>query len=452
MSSVNVHYNFRAFRVKVETNTHLQNVLDQSITHFGLNGELNAQTRYRFLHNNKPVPLDLPWRLLNLPAGARLDLDKVESPACSNGNQQLKMDTQQIKVRFQVNNGYGSILDNVGINEKFGEVLKRVASRQQWSTRDSSLPTSAIKVQIFSKMATVEELENQTLHELGIHSSISVRIILPDPDTQIVDSIDKQKGDQAIVVEEKEEEQDFGADRTQPAVKKSPNLGSIKDPKVYIPPQVPIVEQLRDNPNGDEDEDNAYELTVEQARKYQQMLSNRAGTLGGPLMTKRLREELERERKPPANTVRECQVRIKFPDLSFLELFFKPDDTMETVYSKVASLLVDETWDFKLSETHPHRYLARDTQGSLHGDLKFGAKSILLFEPVQGPKMPTAPFLKSSIMATAEELSLRHEVNSSSDKSADIPNGSRDKTELPKGKAKKLTPGKLPKWFKVARK
>ena len=444
MSSVNVYHNFRTFRVKVKTNTHLQNVLDQSIMHFGLNDELNTQTRYRFLHNNKPVPLDLPWRLLNLPAGARLDLDEVRSPAGSDGNQQLKMDTQQIKVRFQVNNGYGSILDSVGIDEKFGVVLKRVASRQQWSTRDSSLPTSTIKVQIFSKMTTVQEIESKTLHELGIHSSISVRVTLPDPDAQIVDSIEEQQKDQVV-------EEDMGTDHMQPTVEKSPTPSSTKDPKVYIPPQVPIVEQLRDNPNGDEDEDDVYELTVEQARKYQQMLSNRAGTLGGPLMTKRLREELERERKAPVNTVRECQVRIKFPDLSFLELCFKPDDTMETVYSKVSGLLVDETWDFKLSETHPHRYLARDTQGSLHGDLKFGAKSILLFEPVQGPRMPTAPFLKSNIMATAEELSLRHAGNSSSGKSVEIPNGS-NKTEAPKGKAKKLTPGKLPKWFKIARK
>ena len=56
MSSVNVYHNFRTYRVKVETNTHLQNVLDQSIMHFGLNDELDMQTRYRFLHNNKPVP------------------------------------------------------------------------------------------------------------------------------------------------------------------------------------------------------------------------------------------------------------------------------------------------------------------------------------------------------------------------------------------------------------
>ena len=144
-------------------------------------------------------------------------------------------------------------------------------------------------------------------------------------------------------------------------------------------------------------------------------------------------------------------MRIKVPDLSFLELCFKPDDTMETVYSKGAGFLVEETWDFKLSETHPHRYLARDTQGSLHGDLRFGAKSILLFEPVQGPRMPTAPFLKSNIMATAEELSLRHAGNLPSGKSVDIPNGS-NKMEAPKGKTKKLTPGKLPKWFKIARK
>lgn len=52
---------------------------------------------------------------------------------------------------------------------------------------------------------------------------------------------------------------------------------------MFLPSDEPLA-VIKDQIEDEED----YELTVEQAKKYQKMLSSKAGTLGGPILTKDL--------------------------------------------------------------------------------------------------------------------------------------------------------------------
>ena len=174
MSSVSIVYKFQSFKVKVASNDSLNGALESSISHFKL--QKREGSRFILFHNKTPVALDLPWRFLNLPAGANLELLELGGDERSNGD--AKAQLENIKVRFIVNNHYGTMMLEIDVQESVMDVLKRVASAQEWDKK--YLQSSDIVLQIISKRYQIAELEGHTFQSLGILESVSVRVTLPE--------------------------------------------------------------------------------------------------------------------------------------------------------------------------------------------------------------------------------------------------------------------------------
>lgn len=419
MASVSVNYQFRTFKTKFGSNSNLNEVVEKSVSYFKL--ALNEGTKFVLLHNKTIVALDLPWRLLNLPMGVKLDLVEVKDTT-SDG---VKAAVPTIKVRFLVNQHYGSIVLQVKIIENTIDAIKKVSIEQKWD--DRFIQSSNIKLQIFSKMYNIQELEGQSFESLGITESMSIRINLPEIDS--VETPVEIKSDENIKSEDIE--MDVAPEEAQTVQPEE----QLHQPVAYIPSETPIVDQIM----GLETETD-FEMTVEQARRYQHILARQTGNLGGPLMTKRLREELDKKNRPKI-IVKKCLIRVKFPDLTYLEISFSPTDTMAIVYDQIRDSLINRDQAFNLYQTHPHQYLNPSNDEELVKDLKFVSKTVLAFEP-QGATS-RGPFLKASLLQQASELSLEN--------TEPVTKPTIMKNEAKETPSKK-TLKKVPKWLKLSKK
>ena len=192
-----------------------------------------------------------------------------------------------------------------------------------------------------------------------------------------------------------------------------------------------------------EDEED-YELTIEQAKRYQKMLSMKAGTLGGPILTKRLRDQLSNSSSKKNKAISECLLRVKFPDRSHIEIAFKPSEDMRTVYNVVSQFLIDEKMDFTLNQSHPFKPLAKDDQ-KLLDDLEFGSKTMLLFET---ETKFTGPLIKAHLLKDAQKIT--HQARTNPPASTTDNFNLQDLSENV-SKSKK-TLNKVPRWMKLSKK
>ena len=419
MSVVSVEYKFQSFKVKVAANDSLNGALQASIAHFRL--QKREGSRFVLFHNKTPVALDLPWRFLNLPAGAKLEL--LELGGVEGPGEPPKAPAQSIKVRFIVNNHYGTMMMEVDVQESVMDVLKKVAAAQEWD--EKYLQSSKIGLQIISKRYDIGELEGHTFQSLGILESVSIRVTLPEmEDTTAVP--------RDIAPSALPEANAPAPTITKEGIPPAPQ----HEPVAYIPSEVPISTQITSIESEDD-----FEMTVEQARRYQNILSAKTGGLGGPLMTKRMREEMEEKRRHNV-VVRECLVRVKFPDRTYLEIRFAPTDTSDVVYSQVRGSLVNDNATFKLYAPHPHAYVEPSSERELVRDLAFSTKTVLLYE--QDPASTTGPFLKQSLLDHASVLGEPTEAPSHVAQTPASPSA------VPEPKKKTLK--KVPKWLKLSKK
>ncbi|CCF55467.1 hypothetical protein KAFR_0A00290 [Kazachstania africana CBS 2517] len=412
MATVFVKYKFTTFRSKIAPNATLNDVLSQSLDHFNV----SKDGSYHFLRNGKKIELNVPWRLLNLPAGAKFELIDVETKENSE---------KPIKIRFQID-GFGSMIREVQAQDVFLKTLQSLQQEKKWdfNLRD-------ISVRVFNKAVYYSELENMSFASLGFVEPTSVRIGFIDAaasSIQLKDTEMENPMPEASVAPIKED------------VQVSPEPHVIHKPTAYIPSEESIISQLITQDEGDD----TYELTVDQARRYQQILSNKTGSLGGPLLTKRLREQRELEMRAKRNALKECFIRIKFPDLTFLEIVFKPSDTMKIVYNEVSKALIDEDMEFTLFQTHPMKELSAD-DSLLADDLEFGSKTVLLFKSINSNQ---ELFLRSSILQHAKKLNDLNEVK--------IDQGSVSATKVDDESSTKVSKtkalNKIPKWLKLGKK
>lgn len=129
------------------------------------------------------------------------------------------------------------------------------------------------------------------------------------------------------------------------------------------------------------------------------MLSSKAGTLGGPILTKRLREQSANNLPKKNKAISECLLRVKFPDRSHIQIAFKPNEDMRTVYNVVSQFLIDENMPFTLNQSHPFKPLAKDDK-KLLDDLEFGSKTMLLFETNSNSN---GPLIKAHLLEDAQK-------------------------------------------------
>ncbi|EJS42413.1 ubx4p [Saccharomyces arboricola H-6] len=411
MPTVTVKHNFQPFKFNLSSNSTLNDALQQSLQFFQVHTSSNE---WALLHLNKPVPLDLPWRLLNLPVGVNLELSKNPNFPVANAKP-----SNTIKIRFQIP-GRDSIIKKIALNEPIAPILQNICGTANVD----------LKIQVFSNIIdynTIKE-DNLTLENLGIQEPSSIRLLLSNPS-----SSEKNTGNSVSPPK-----QNTLPVTTSETVAKSPHH-ELHKPSIYLPSNEPLA-LINDQIEDEED----YELTVEQAKRYQKMLSMKAGTLGGPILTKRLREQSADNLSKKNKAISECLLRIKFPDRSHIEIAFKPNEDMHTVYKVVSQFLIDETMNFTLNQSHPFKPLAKNDQ-KLLDDLQFGSKVMLLFET---DSTSTGPLIKSHLLKDAQKITHQTMTNPTTD-TINKPNLQNDSSGTPKIKK---TLNKVPKWMKLSKK
>lgn len=382
MSSVNVNYKFQTYKVKVTPSTNLNDVLKQSVSHFKINQDsTDILSSWTFLHKDKAVEMDLPWRLLNLPAGCNLDLIPISNGSESDNVNSKSSADELIKIRFQVS-GHGSVIQQVSPNSSVLDTLDQISQEQQWEEHSQEETLQNIKLRILSSIYEYEQIKGKTFQDLGISKSISINIEL-NATPIMPNSTPLKKGSTEPMDIDKDTESD------------PPH--EFHKPTVYLPSSDKLSTDFII-----EDDDETYELSVEQARRYQNILSKQTGNLGGPIMTRRMREEkLKAESQNNRKRITECLVRVKFPDRTYLEMAFKPEETMSNVYQLVSENLSYDNLKFHLYQPHPHVLLESDEK-TLADDLKFGLKNVILLEPEDSTKK--GPFLKDSVLKYAKPI------------------------------------------------
>lgn len=413
MATVVVCYNFNTFKVKVTPSTVLNDVLSQSLQHFGLSQDNGG--KWSLIHGDNPVELDLPWRLMNLPTGIKLELEQLDS----NKSNESKM----IKIRVQVPGYNNSVVRQVDVTQNLKQLLEELGKENDWPIRDPKA-----KLQLFTKTIPLAELTNQTLRSLGVLESVSIRLVLP------CTTSNNTKLNRSQPTENPFE----GRKNEHPETSKK--IHQLHQVSAFVPPQNTLASQLR------EEEVEVHELTVEHARKYQQMVLKQTGGLGGPMLPRRLREQKEAANK---KEIQECVVRIRFPDRNHVEVAFEPEDTMQTVYKVIAGSLVNEALEFTLFQSHPYIALPSDGR-KLASDWRFGAKTLLLFDSKE-----KGPYLKNSVLQNAKSLTDASDVKLDRSEEARPIHESVDegKSKLQNStSSRSMTPGKYPKWLKLNKK
>lgn len=425
MASVSVNYNFSCFRIKLTPNTVMNDVLSQSLSHFKLVDEKSQSTETRWVleHNKKPLALDVPWRFLNLSAGVNLELKKGTPVATTDK-------TSSIRIKILVS-GYPTVVEVIKSSADLKDMIDILASKHGWS-----INLSESKLQVFSKTIPYAELRGLSLINVGVNDSVLLRLVCPSSSQPSQwHSVEKQSTTNGqIDVDDK-----TGVSHEKEPESKKHDLHKIS---AFIPPENSIASQLRDEVEDDDD----FEITVDQARAYQKMLSKQTGNLGGPLLSKRLREEKERAQKP---IVSECTIRVRFPDLKHIEVTFHPSEDMRTVYNIISESILSEHLDFTLSQPHPYTVYPRD-DSTLVDDLAFGTKTLLLFN-----SQKEGPYLKDTILKDAKQLREADDVrldrvDLNTDRNSD--GGVMGFKAKPKGASQASKIDKVPKWLKLSKK
>ncbi|AJS97702.1 Ubx4p [Saccharomyces cerevisiae YJM1478] len=416
MRMVTVKYNFQLFKCKVSLNSTLNDVLHQSIQFFQLHTSSND---WSLIHLDKPVPLDLPWRLLNLPTGVNLELSKSNNFPVANKTNREDIPSNTIKIRFQIP-GRDSVVKEMPSDQPIAPILRQM----------SGAAGDDFKIQVFSKIIEFKTIkdENLTLENLGIQEPSSVRLIF-----------NNTSHSEGISANSAIHPKQTPPTMTNPETVASLPPHELHKPSVFLPSDEPLA-VIKDQIEDEED----YELTVEQAKKYQKMLSSKAGTLGGPILTKRLREQSANNLPKKNKAISECLLRVKFPDRSHIQIAFKPNEDMRTVYNVVSQFLIDENMPFTLNQSHPFKPLAKDDK-KLLDDLEFGSKTMLLFETNSNSN---DPLIKAHLLEDAQKIT--HETRTTP--SVNTINKSNPQGPSDNATSIKKTLNRVPKWMKLSKK
>lgn len=450
MSTVTINYQFKTFKVKVTPSTNLNDVLRQSLSHFKV--DQNAIQRWSLLYKGKEISMDLPWRLLNLPAGCKMDLipsqNDANAPKPKDSNtiksksgslndhasSSSSVDNGLIKIRFQVSGGR-NVIQQVNPMDSIIDTLKMIGKTNKWDELCSNDTLQRLKFRVMSSVYDYSRFNSKSFDDLGIRKSVSINIEIPSH------TIYASKSNGAETISTGSNTSDIEIESL------NETKHELHRPVVYLPSADKI--SIEEDTN---DDDNIYELSIEHAKIYQNMLSKQTGNLGGPLLTKRLREEkMKQMNAVNRQNVKECLVRIKFPDRTYLEIAFKPDETMRNVYQEISKNLLDDQLKFNLYQTHPHVLLLCDNQ-LLVDDLNFRSKNVIILEFEDSTKK--GPFLKDTILADAKFITETIEGSShldSKDSNQNSTTPTNNDASSQTIRPKKSLNG-MPKWLRLSKK
>ncbi|CAM9023166.1 unnamed protein product [Wickerhamomyces anomalus] len=308
----------------------------------------------------------LPFRLLNLPSGAKLTLKATKTKKAS----EINIKVQFINSPFEKNAVVKKVGSQLTLEQLVQEIEKDILSPILSTSKN-------LKFQGLTKVVTQEDFGNVTLAQFGAENNASIRLIfevsnkvtkpeikptdeaafthekakepekernvsstileekpmqdVPDIEAQDITAQDKQDTPVALEPDDDDDDDDddVNAMEVDEPQQQSQNKGAAtgeiqKHLYVYKAPEKPIETY--------EPQEEDYDLTVSHARQYQSILSQRAHE---SYKSKRLRQEANKKK------ITNIEIRIRFPDESSLQVNFTPLETNKDLYNLVASTLVD---------------------------------------------------------------------------------------------------------------
>ena len=186
-----------------------------------------------------------------------------------------------------------------------------------------------------------------------------------------------------------------------------------------------------------------YEPTIDHAKLHQARLASSAVNKRLPTDAEIAANEAAQAQKQAS--IQTVEIKIRFPDLSSTVSHFNREDTAETLYSHVQSLLNREHEPFSLSQTMAKgtRILPKG-QEKLIAELGLAGKVLVTVIWEEGASLEARiePVLKAEVVQKAKHLQIQEvgEVDVKESEEAEAPkkdNGGKGKT---KG---------MPKWFKM---
>ncbi|AAS52070.2 ADR150Cp [Eremothecium gossypii ATCC 10895] len=417
MSSVRVEYGYSVFRCKVTPGSLANDILQQALEHFKLDG---GKQQWTLSHGGKAVTLCLPFRQLNLPTGCALKLTSVSSGSVG---------TAAVTIKFQAM-GVGVQIRQVSTGALVQDELRLTCQAAGWPME----PVGQFMVSLFSKTLTFDEVAGLTFRDLGVNEDVMIRLRLPGSNTR--KNSNASVGSVGARASSSRKSEGSGSSQRckpeEPAQKTHSHTKKLHKVLALVPSRSSSTSKAPEKPLVEEDSEGDYELSEQDVLKYQSMLAKRA--MGGPLLTKRLREEMDNKTH---KKVEQCNIRVRLPDLTHLEACFDKDDTMEDVYKLVSQSLASPSIEFTLTQSYPHVKLERSKQ-KLVDDLQFSSSTLIVLDTSH-----PGPYLRKSLLEKSKKISAAnkqlHDKEASSSKTEHAPK-------------EKLSLKKIPKWMKLSKK
>ena len=325
MPTITVNRKFQTHRVNVGASTLLQDVLRDACAHFKL--PFSEQAFTLVTKSGKRVDLSLPFRFANLPQGANLELVGEPSEGAESAKSTVNAESVATMVNIRANvtiedaNGSGNEHDVVTAEFPNDITVRELIARVKQLVRDPTQFGEVVSVQMMMRVMKADtETLDKTLASVGLTSgNHAVRIRVKGATVKATIPIEcvvkSDKRAKIAVKEEREPELEAVQDSAQQLESKMEDTAEIDHESTTV-----FLEKAsRVSPSAAADMSMDDKTpSVEQLRAYQAILSQRAAAQ--PLLTRSLREKLEREAQQEKIALREKQFggmvkfRIKFSD------------------------------------------------------------------------------------------------------------------------------------------
>ncbi|KAH3683234.1 hypothetical protein WICPIJ_005792 [Wickerhamomyces pijperi] len=433
MSSVSVSFGVRTIKLKTTPSTPVKELIERSVSHF----KLNATDSYDLFHQSTKLS-NLPIRLLNLPQGAKLTLKQSS----------VKASLIQIKINVLNNpqNETGSVVKKVLDSITLKDLIEELEKDLKFSIIGSSY-----KVKLQSMTGVLENndssfgnFQDSTLKSFGLDNNSLLRLTFIKQ--MSVESNSTKKETPKPVTTQREEEdisspgtkkykQDLSTSTSSTpvptpdvinleepeATTQSESVSSyeenIKEDQVKTQSESDIVmvdavdaaaeeEDIKDEVDikvfkaGEhqvtaiETSDSVYDISIPQLKSYQQLLSKRAHE-----STRQAQLKRSQIQKSKIENLKTVNVRIKFPNLIFVDFNISSSKTQQDLYSYVSeTFLTDKSIKFELYTPHPFTLLDRNDNQLIQS---FESRNLLLFQTND----PIASLIKQEYLQIVKDIS-----------------------------------------------
>lgn len=397
---INVNYEFNTLKVRATPMMLLYDILIKSVKHFRCDDKEKIEDYgLKSNSNNKLLDLSLPYRFSNLSQGANVELVKLNYTNNKSSFKNMtetdnieENDSNLVNIRINIlndDNKSTSVTDKFKNSITIDDLIEYLRNHNYLK---ENLNTG-LNIQIMMKLINSNDF-NKKLNELGIiKGNYSIRIQVKG-----ISKTERNKSPRNKSLNlNKNEEQFIEENESINNDDKASNIKHKKETEIRLISinHKDIIEREEYN------EEN--EMSLEQAKVYQKILSNRVkNNYDKPLLTKKLREKIEKEEKEEKERKKGVKMdsqenftifRIKFPDNKIVQITMDNrkslNDLIETINNQVLrkDLVKNQvnkyTIYYELFILHPFKKIIDDkiSGNDLHKSIEkceFGIKRVSL--------------------------------------------------------------------------